>query len=118
MADRGRQRRFGLMVEDALWTLPPQFQEFTEEVPVEVNDRPTDAQMSHFDAKRLLLGLYVGRPRTQRSGSEPRARERACAASTARAATQGGPVGAGADLSRERHRPKLLRLSPSRAQKS
>ena len=70
MAYRVSKRRFGLMVEEALATLPPQFQEFIEEVPVEVRDRPTEAQASHFDSKGLLLGLYVGRPRTQRSVEE------------------------------------------------
>ncbi|HEY8749500.1 MAG TPA: metallopeptidase family protein [Tepidisphaeraceae bacterium] len=70
MAYRVSKRRFGLMVEEALATLPPQFQEFIEEVPVEVRDRPTEAQSSRFDSKGLLLGLYVGRPRTQRSVEE------------------------------------------------
>jgi predicted Zn-dependent protease with MMP-like domain len=67
MPYRVSKPRFGELVEQALATLPVQFQEFLEEVPVEVRDRPSTAQMQAFAGNRLLLGLYVGRPRTRRS---------------------------------------------------
>jgi predicted Zn-dependent protease with MMP-like domain len=67
MAYRVSKRRFGLMVEEALFALPRQFQEFVEEVSVEVRDRPSTAQANGFAGEGLLLGLYVGRPRTHRS---------------------------------------------------
>jgi predicted Zn-dependent protease with MMP-like domain len=61
---------FGELVERALAELPEEFEEFLEEVPIEIRDQPTDEQMRSVNvprAKGLLLGLYVGRPRTQRS---------------------------------------------------
>lgn len=69
MAYRVSKPRFGQLVEQALDELPPQFAEFLTEVPVEVRDRPTPAQRSSVGLapRNLLLGLYQGRPRTQRS---------------------------------------------------
>ena len=67
MAYRVSKRRFGELVEEALAELPEQFQEFLEEVPVEVWDRPTRHQTRGVGRGGLLLGLYVGRPRTERS---------------------------------------------------
>ncbi len=67
MAYRVSKRRFGELVEQALAELPEQFQEFLEEVPVEVWDRPTRQQTHKLGEGGLLLGLYVGRPRTERS---------------------------------------------------
>lgn len=69
MAFRVSKRRFGELVEQALGTLPPQFAEFLEEVPVEVRDQPTAAQLKKLGLgpRDLLLGLYQGRPRTERS---------------------------------------------------
>ena len=69
MAYRVSKPRFGELVERALDELPPQFADFLSEVPIEVRDRPTAAQMSSLGLgpRNLLLGLYQGRPRTQRS---------------------------------------------------
>jgi len=69
MAYRVSKPRFGQLVEQALDELPPEFAEFLTEVPVEVRDRPTPAQCSSvgLGPRSLLLGLYQGRPRTQRS---------------------------------------------------
>jgi len=67
MAYRVSKRRFGELVEEALAELPEQFQAFLEEVPVEVWDRPSPRQKRDLGKGGLLLGLYVGRPRTQRS---------------------------------------------------
>ncbi len=60
---------FATLVERALAELPPQFTEFLEEVSVEIRDRPTPKQLKSLGlgGNSLLLGLYHGRPRTQRS---------------------------------------------------
>lgn len=69
MAYRVSKPRFDELVEQALDELPPKFAELLDEVPVEVRDRPTAAQMASLGLgpNNLLLGLYHGRPRTQRS---------------------------------------------------
>jgi predicted Zn-dependent protease with MMP-like domain len=69
MPYRVSKRVFGELVERALEELPPRFAEFLSEVPVEVRDRPTPAQMQKVGLgnNALLLGLYQGRPLTQRS---------------------------------------------------
>jgi predicted Zn-dependent protease with MMP-like domain len=56
-------------VERALEELPEEFADFLEEVPIEVRDEPSADQLKRARAGRgsLLLGLYVGRPRTLRS---------------------------------------------------
>ena len=61
--------RFGELVERALESLPEQFNSFLEEVPIEIRDRSTPRQRQSVGAGkgRLLLGLYHGRPLTQRS---------------------------------------------------
>jgi len=61
--------QFGELVEQSLAELPEEFAEFLEEVPIEVRDQPSAAQLSRAGVGRggLLLGLYVGRPRTLRS---------------------------------------------------
>ncbi len=61
--------RFGELVEEALADLPEPFAGFLEEVPVEVRDRPSQGQRTRLGLQRdeLLLGLYQGRPRTERS---------------------------------------------------
>lgn len=61
--------RFGELVQAALAELPPNFAEFVEEVPIEVCDRPSASHLRSASVTpgSLLLGLYVGRPRTQRS---------------------------------------------------
>jgi predicted Zn-dependent protease with MMP-like domain len=67
MAYRVSKAEFGKLVEEALALLPEEFAEFLEEVPVEIRDRPTSEQMRKVGKGGLLLGLYQGRPRTQRS---------------------------------------------------
>lgn len=69
MPFRVSKRRFGELVERALDELPAQFAALLEEVPVEVRDRPSPAQLKQLGLGKhdLLLGLYHGRPRTQRS---------------------------------------------------
>jgi len=61
--------RFAELVEQALAELPAPFNEALEEVPVEIRDRPTPQQLRSLGLRShdLLLGLYHGRPRTQRS---------------------------------------------------
>ena len=60
---------FSSHVERALADVPEPFASFLEEVPVEVRDRPTRGQLKSLglQADELLMGLYVGRPRTLRS---------------------------------------------------
>jgi predicted Zn-dependent protease with MMP-like domain len=60
---------FAALVSDALETLPEEFREFLEEVPVEIRDRPSTRELKRSGIPRdgLLLGLYHGRPRTRRS---------------------------------------------------
>lgn len=69
MAYRVSKADFAQLVERALDELPEQFADFLEEVPVEVRDRPTPAQLKRLGLRSnaLLLGLYQGRPLTQRS---------------------------------------------------
>jgi predicted Zn-dependent protease with MMP-like domain len=60
---------FADLVELALAELPEQFAEYLQEVAIEIRDRPSAAQLKSVGLGRrdLLLGLYHGRPRTQRS---------------------------------------------------
>ncbi|HEX8523006.1 MAG TPA: metallopeptidase family protein [Tepidisphaeraceae bacterium] len=69
MAYRVSKQKFGQLVEEALAEVPEVFAAFLEEVPVEVRDRPTRRQLESAGTRKgdLLLGLYVGRPRTQRN---------------------------------------------------
>ena len=61
--------KFAEAVERALAELPEPFATFLEEVPVEIRDRPTPRQLKEAGVGRndLLLGLYRGVPRTDRS---------------------------------------------------
>jgi predicted Zn-dependent protease with MMP-like domain len=72
VAYRVSKAQFGELVEAAIQELPEEFAEFLEEVPIEVRDQPTDSQLrqAHVREGGLLLGLYVGRPRTQRNVEE------------------------------------------------
>jgi predicted Zn-dependent protease with MMP-like domain len=69
MAHHVSRAKFADLVERALAELPERFAEFLEEVPVEIRDRSTPAQRRRAGVPRdsLLLGLYRGVPRTQRS---------------------------------------------------
>jgi predicted Zn-dependent protease with MMP-like domain len=61
--------KFADLVERALAELPEQFAEFLEEVPVEIRQRPTRRQLRQagLEVDELLLGLYHGVPRPDRS---------------------------------------------------
>jgi predicted Zn-dependent protease with MMP-like domain len=61
--------QFSQLVEEALDGLPEQFAKFLEEVPVEIIDRslPQFRKSVGLGQNGLLLGLYRGRPLTQRS---------------------------------------------------
>ena len=69
MAFHVSRAEFALSVERALMDVPEPFASFLEEVPVEVRDRPTRKQLKSLglEEDELLMGLYVGRPRTHRS---------------------------------------------------
>lgn len=69
MAYHVSKEDFARLVKTALDELPHEFAEFLEEVPVEIRDRPTRRQLKSvgLGPDDLLLGLYHGRPRTERS---------------------------------------------------
>ena len=69
MAYHVSRAKFESLVERALAQLPPQFARYLEEVPVEVRPASTPAQRRRagLDDDELLLGLYQGIPRTDRS---------------------------------------------------
>jgi predicted Zn-dependent protease with MMP-like domain len=69
MAYRVSKAEFMDLVDSAVSDLPEEFAGFLEEVPIEVHDLPTRSQQERVKGDRgsLLLGLYVGRPRTKRS---------------------------------------------------
>jgi predicted Zn-dependent protease with MMP-like domain len=60
---------FALLVEQALGDVPEPFAQILQEIPVEIRQRPTPAQLTSaaLDRDDLLLGLYHGRPLTHRS---------------------------------------------------
>lgn len=63
------KERFAELVEQALADVPPVFAPYLEEVTIEVRDRPTRKQLKSvgLSEDQLLLGLYHGRPRDERS---------------------------------------------------
>ena len=63
---------FAEIVEIALRNLPEQFATALEEVRVEIRDRPTPRMVRRvgLGPRDLLLGLYEGRPITERSVEE------------------------------------------------
>ena len=69
MAYHVSKTTFEQLVERAVAELPEQFQNFLEEVTIEIRDRPTPAQLARAGIKHphQLLGLYVGRALTRRS---------------------------------------------------
>lgn len=69
MAYHISKQRFGELVEKALADLPEPFASHLEEVPVEIQGRPTPRQLQKAGAgeRGLLLGLYIGHPLTERS---------------------------------------------------
>lgn len=69
MAFHVSKERFGQIVERVLDELPEPFATHIEEVSIEVRPRPAPRQLEQLGSRLdgLLLGLYVGRPRTVRS---------------------------------------------------
>jgi predicted Zn-dependent protease with MMP-like domain len=69
MAYHVSKARFAELVEQALAELPEQFALALEEVSIEIRQRPTSQELKRLGLgpRHLLLGLYHGRPRTQRS---------------------------------------------------
>jgi predicted Zn-dependent protease with MMP-like domain len=69
VAYRVSKAHFGDLVQQAMEELPEEFARFLEEVPIEVRDRPSKEELARAKVgpNGLLLGLYVGRPRTARS---------------------------------------------------
>lgn len=69
MAYHVSKAQFAGLVKRALAELPPQFARFVAEVPVEIRTRPTRRQLRELGMEddELLMGLYVGRPLTERS---------------------------------------------------
>ena len=61
--------RFAQLVEEAMDEVPPAFKEYLEEISIEIRDRPEKRELQRVGVRRgeLLLGLYHGRPRTERS---------------------------------------------------
>jgi predicted Zn-dependent protease with MMP-like domain len=61
--------RFAELVEEALSSLPDPFATQLEEIAVEIRDRPSKKELRSvgLGGRDLLLGLYHGRPRTERS---------------------------------------------------
>lgn len=68
MAYHVSKNEFNSLVEQALAELPPPFDEYVEEVAIEIRDRPSPQQLTGvgLDKGELLLGLYHGHPRTER----------------------------------------------------
>lgn len=63
-----QRRRFDRAVEDVLRDLPAKVREMIEEVPVVVEDRPSEDVMEeeHLDGPDDLCGLYTGVPLIER----------------------------------------------------
>lgn len=61
--------KFAELVERAVKDLPAQFADALNEVPIEIRDRPSRKMLRSLglEGDELLLGLYHGRPRTERS---------------------------------------------------
>lgn len=69
MAFHISKSEFAELVQQALRGLPTQFAAALDEVAIEIKDRPSRSQLRSvgLEADELLLGLYVGRPLTERS---------------------------------------------------
>jgi predicted Zn-dependent protease with MMP-like domain len=61
--------KFAELVEQAAYALPKQFADAVNEVPIEIRERPSRRMLRSLglEEDELLLGLYHGRPRTERS---------------------------------------------------
>lgn len=73
MAYHVSKARFAELVERAIAELPEPFATHVQEVTVEIRDRPTRKQLRSvgLNDDELLLGLYQGRPMTERSVLDP-----------------------------------------------
>jgi len=69
MAHHVSKARFAELVDQAVRALPAQFAAALNEVPIEIRDRPSRKMLRSLGLEddELLLGLYHGRPRTERS---------------------------------------------------
>src|SRR5687768_3120388 len=74
MAYHVSKATFGRLVERALAELPPRFQEFLDEVPVQIETRPTRRMLRSLglDDDELLFGLYQGADLMTRAETEGR----------------------------------------------
>ena len=74
MAYHVSRERFAELVEQALEELPPQFAEFLEEVPVQIEDQPSPQLLKQLglDEDELLFGVYQGASLMTRAESEGR----------------------------------------------
>jgi predicted Zn-dependent protease with MMP-like domain len=63
------KREFEMLVEQALDDLPEPFAEFLEEVPIEIQTRPSKKLLREIglEEDQRLMGLYRGVDRTRRS---------------------------------------------------
>jgi predicted Zn-dependent protease with MMP-like domain len=66
------RREFERLLAKAIDLLPPLFRQEMETIIVEVADQPTPRQLQEagLDPDELLLGLYVGRPLTERTHAD------------------------------------------------
>ena len=78
--DAGFRDRFDALVETAIDALPERFRALIDEVPIVVEDAPTQEQLAWFegeDGERMepqdLCGMYVGPMRTERTIDHPEA---------------------------------------------
>lgn len=69
MAIHVNKREFERLVEEAISEVPEPFAEFLEEVPIEIHTRPSVKLLRELGLEddELLMGLYRGRPRVERS---------------------------------------------------
>ena len=74
MAYHVSKARFGELVEQAIEQLPERFREFLEEVPVQIEWRPSKRMLRSvgLDDDELLFGLYQGANLMDRSEVEGR----------------------------------------------
>ena len=73
MPFRVSEEEFARLVDEALASLPPEFQPYMENVSVEVRTQP-DREMReslNLEEDTLLLGLYQGVPLTKKSVTAP-----------------------------------------------
>ena len=64
------RKKFERLVEEALAELPARYRELLENVVIIVEDYPK-GQRKHPDDEDLLMGEFVGVPRTEKSVFEP-----------------------------------------------